>query len=398
LTIAKARLLFCWELGANFGHLSNIALLQQELEREGYELYFAVPNLQVAREVLGQSARLLQAPTWPDFIYRGPRVIVTGFGDILTLTGFSEPRLLAPIVDAWCELFALVRPTSVIIDHGPAAHLAVRIARLPSIAVGTGFTLPPLDYPSFPALRADLATSLPETRLLRVAQDILAARSTDELPQTLPQVFRTDTRLPIGLPELDPYRSFRRETFYAPAKGFTEPSPARERRLFAYLGSELPHLSARMQVIGELDIPVTVYIRGGDPMIAEFLRLRGKTVLDRPADIRALLPSVSHVLSQGGAMLASEALAAGRPHFMLPMQFEASLNANLVANAGYGRSLPADSQDIEAFRDHLRRFIADEDLANRTEAYSKLLAQRPLPSVGNALLSTLSTLIPASLG
>lgn len=385
-----ARLLFCWELGANFGHLSNMALLQDELQREGFELIFAVSNLQVAREVLGPHARIVQAPVWPDFTQRGPRIIVTGYGDILSLAGFAEPAVLAPVVDAWSDLFALVEPAAVVIDHGPAAHLAARIANIPSIAVGSGFTLPPLEYATFPPLRSDLTPSIPEARLLKVAQDILSARGVAELPDSLPSVFRTDKRLPVGLPELDPYRSFRRESFYAPARGFANPTPAPVRSLFVYVGRELPQLAQRIQVIAELECPAIVYLRGGDPVLTEFLRMRGKTVLDRPGDIKTLLGSVSHVLSQGGAMLASEALAAGRPHFLLPMQYEASLNTNLLVSAGYGRTLAAaDIGDISQFREQLQRFLGDDDLAARTQGYAKLLAQRPLQSVTTALLSAL---------
>lgn len=385
MTIAKARLLFCWELGANFGHLSNIALLQQELEHEGYELYFAVPNLQVAREILGPDARILQSPIWPDFIHRGTRLIVTGYSDILTLAGFAEPGFLAAVMDAWAVLFDLVRPDAVIIDHGPAATLAARRGGIPATAIGSGFTLPPLGYLSFPPLRSDLAPAFPEARLLDLARNLLGAGGLAGLPDTLPALFGTQARLPIGLPELDPYRSFRREPFYAPAQGFADPVVPERRHLLAYIGRELPYLAERVQVLGELDIPVTVYLRGGDPVLTEFLRMRGKTVLERPGKIKGLLASASHVMSQGGAMLASEALAAGRPHFMLPTQFEAALNANLLVKAGYGRSLLGDTADIDMFRQQLQRFIFDDDLATNTLAYARLLTQRPLPNLGDGL-------------
>jgi UDP:flavonoid glycosyltransferase YjiC (YdhE family) len=390
LAQTHARLLFCWELGANYGHLSNLALLQHDLLEEGFELVFAVSNLQVAREVLGPDARIVQAPVWPDFVHRGSRVIVTGYSDILSLAGYAEPAILAPVVDAWRALFDLVKPDAVVIDHGPAAQLAVRIAGIAAIAVGSGFTLPPLDYPTFPPLRADLPPSIPEARLLHVAQNILRDRGVVNLPDSLPSVFRTDARLPIGLPELDPYRSFRRESFYAPAKGFAAPVAPLRTSLFAYLGSELPHISATIQAIGELDIPAIIYLRASTPAQVEYLRMRGKTILARPGDIGTILPRVSHVLSQGGAMLTSEALAAGRAQFLLTTHLESSLNARLLVGAGYGRTLAADSKEAALFGEHLRSFIADDELGVRTLRYAQLLAQRPLPSVADGLQVALS--------
>ncbi len=393
MTHGHARLLFCWELGANFGHLSNLARLQVDLQRSDVELYFAVSNLQVARELLGPEARLLQAPTWPDFVHRGPRSIVTGHADILSLAGLAEPNLLAPVVDGWRTLFDLVQPSAAIIDHGPAAHLAALVAKLPVIAIGSGFTLPPLDYPTFPPLRSDLVPSISEARLLSVAHEVLRARGAETLPDTLPAAFRSHTRLPVGLPELDPYRTFRRETFYAPAGGFAAPVAPPEKKLFVYLGREMPGLAALVQVIGELDTPAVVYLRGGDSALREFLLLRGKTVLDRPGDVHNILPAVSHVLSHGGAMLAAETLAAGRPHFTLPTHFETTLNARLLTGAGYGRSLSAEEVEPALFRSRLRLFLADEELGSQTLRYGQMLAQRPLPTVATGLQRALSNIL-----
>lgn len=219
-----SRLLFCWELGANFGHLAAISVLRQRLRGDGHELFFAVADLRAARELLGEDAAILQAPVWPRFTPRGSRNEVASFADVLGPLGFADPSILAPMVDGWIGLIRVVGPDVIIADHSPAAQLGARLARLPLITMGTGFTQPPLDYQAFPPLRADIAPALPEAILLSGANEVLARRGAAQLYGSLPDLFRADSRVVIGLPELDPYRSFRRELLCAPPGGYLAPA------------------------------------------------------------------------------------------------------------------------------------------------------------------------------
>lgn len=381
------KLLFCWELGANFGHLSNIAAIQPDLKAQGFDIRFAVADLKAASEILG-SAGLLQAPAWPHYTHRGSTVGTASFADVLTLIGFGQARHLSSVVDAWLALFDLVDPSVIIADHSPAAQIACRIAGHPLITMGTGFTMPPLDYPSLPPLRADIAPALPEAELLSVANSILVSHGAPAM-RRLTDLLRSDARILIGLPELDPYGSFRRETFSAPVGGFAPPSaiPA-QRRLFVYLGAELPDLLAKVQILCDLPIPVEFYIRGVDRMLVEFITLRGKTIHDKPAEVRSVLRRTSHVMSQAGAMMTSEALAAGRPQFLLPSHFEGHLNSAFIVRGGFGRDFQPSNLDPRAFRRDVTMFLDDRDAGERTLNFARVLATRPLPDAGSQLLET----------
>ena len=68
-----SRILFCWEAGANFGHLAVIAALQRKLRDRGHELAFAVADLRAASALLGDGATIFQAPVWPHYVARGSR-------------------------------------------------------------------------------------------------------------------------------------------------------------------------------------------------------------------------------------------------------------------------------------------------------------------------------------
>lgn len=388
------RLLFCWELGANFGHLSAISAMRPALEAAGCELAFAVANLKAAREMLGPGARIYQAPVWPRYAHQGGRIGLASFADVLTLVGFGDADNLAAVTDAWLALFALADPEVLIADHSPAAQIAANVAHLKLVTIGTGFTSPPLEFPEFPPLRADIAPAMPERQLLKTANAVLARHGLSPRAQTLPELFRADARIVIGLPELDPYRSFRREEMMAPPGGFPAIGPAEPIRLFAYLGAELPLFESRVQSLCDLPIPVEIYIRGANPMLLEFIRLRGKTPHLTPANMVEVIERSTHIVSQGGAMTASMAMAGGRPHLMLPLHDETRLNAGLVTRAGAGAEADA-SADAVRFIAGLQRFLADRDLAERARGAGFLLAARPLPDSSVEVLKVLRTLTAA---
>lgn len=389
-----SRLLFCWELGANFGHLSTIASLLERLARKGHGVTFAVADLKVARELLGPSAQLVQAPSWSAYKHRGSRIEAASFADVLALVGYADPAFLGAVVDGWLTLFGLAASQAIICDHSPAAQLAARIAGLPTISLGTAFTQPPLDYPMFPPLRADIGAAVPETILLDSARHVLAAHGVG-CPLSLPELFGATRRLVIGLPELDPYRSFRRELLHAPAGGFPapQPGPGKAPRLFAYLGPEIPDIEAKVQALCALAEPVEIFVRGGDPLLRDFIRRRGKVAYDRPIVMKEALQRASHVVSPGGAMLASEALAAGVPHLVLPTHRETHLNGSLVTGLGYGRMVDP-GLPVAAFRTSLAQFMGDRELEKRTLEFATILTDRPLPDAGDALLAGIAAAVP----
>jgi hypothetical protein len=144
------RLLFCWELGSNLGHLSNVAALLPRLQESGYVVEFAVADLKVARQVLGPDVAIYQAPVWPPYAHTGATVGLANFSDVLALIGFGAPPHLDIMVGAWLHLISVARPAVILADHSPAAQVAAGIAGRPVVALGSGFTMPPLEADAFP--------------------------------------------------------------------------------------------------------------------------------------------------------------------------------------------------------------------------------------------------------
>jgi hypothetical protein len=389
------RLLFCWELGANFGHLSAIAAASGQLAAAGFEITFVAADIHAASIALGPEASLFQSPIWPKHRHHGAPIGLVSYGDLLAYFGFDDPDVLGTMIDAWRRIFDLARPDILVIDHGPTAILAARLAGLPAVAMGTGFTMPPLDYPGFPIIRSDQPAAVPEGRMLEAIAKAFAARGKQVGAATLPGCFATPERIIMGLPELDPYQSFRRETLSQPPGGFCAPAPDAPPSIFAYLGADLPGFAEKLQILCDSELPLEIFVRDGSRMHHEFIRLRGKIAHEGPADMREVLPRVSHVISEGGAMTASMAMAAGKPNLMLTRHGETRLNAALVVRLGTGREMEA-TADVNRFRSDLKGFLADRNLVERAADVAKVLATRKLPDAGEQLLAALGRLAPAA--
>src|SRR5262249_1020148 len=144
------------------------------------------------------------------------------YADILTFLGYDDVETLFPVVCAWDSLLDLVRPALVVLDHSPTLCLAA-YGRIPTVVVGTGFTLPPTECAAFPALRSGKAPLVPDKQLLAVIQAIQARRELPA-PASLPRLLAGAAHFPCVLPEIDPYATQRREPSLGPAAPLPYPS------------------------------------------------------------------------------------------------------------------------------------------------------------------------------
>jgi hypothetical protein len=374
-----ATILFAWELGANLGHLIPLARIAAAFDGTGHRTVFALRDLASGRALLGPAARIVQAPVWPRHRHFGAASgRLASYVDILVAVGFADPGKLAAVAHAWNGLIDLVRPDVIVADHAPGLLVAVHGGATEIVAVGTGFTMPPLDYDHLPPLRGDIAPALPEARLLESVRAACVALGRRR-PSSLIDVFRSDHRVVFGLPELDPYRSFRREPMVAPPGGLPGAKPwPRERRLFVYAGADMPGFEDLQQALAELEAPLEVYFRGDAEPAREFLRLRGATVHETPPGLDGVLGNASHILSQGGAGTVAAAYSAGRPQLVIASHDEARINLDLLRQAAVAHPVDISGHpaDVAAA---ISRSLADPHLPDNALEAANRIARRLLP-------------------
>src|SRR6187431_1555200 len=151
------RAIFCWEMGANYGHIAGFLPIYKELKRRGVDIWLIVrDNTHV--HLLGDEAitQCLQAPS-PRF-NPAPRDLHT-FADLLAQIGYINEQVLSHYVLDWCELILPLKPDWIISDHAPTAQLAARALGIPACLIGTGFILPPVKS-YFPPLFSEFAQSV----------------------------------------------------------------------------------------------------------------------------------------------------------------------------------------------------------------------------------------------
>jgi len=373
------RVLFGWELGTNLGHAKPLAGIAGALAGANTDLFVAARDLMNARIAFrGANAQLLQAPIWPSHRHFGSQTGEANYLDILAEIGFGDPAKLAAVVGGWIALFDLVRPDATVVDHSPGLLLAAYLRGIPAVQVGSGFTVPPVEYERFPPIRADRAPVMSEGRLISSVA-AAAAEFGGAAPRSLIEIFRTRGRVVFGCPELDAYGPFRHDPLCLPPEPLPEfVEPPIEPRIFVYLGPEFPRIETLLQSLAELDVPLEVYLRGEIAPLGRFLALRGHQVYGEPPPLADVLPRVSHVICGGGAFTCHAALAAGRPVLSLPLHGESGLNAAALENLGVGKRL-APISDASEIRAGLIGFLRDHELLRKARHWAKVLASRPQP-------------------
>ena len=357
--VGSRPVLIGWELGGNLGHLMPLAVVVRQLIDHDVPIIAAVRELLPAATAFKElQLPVLPAPGWPRHRHMGNEDGQRSYGDLLTLVGFGDPAKLHAVVAAWIAIIDLVKPTAILCDHSPGLQIAARARAIAVVNIGTPTLMPPLDGDHLPPIVAYHSPFLPEARLLASAASVLQ-KYRKQAPSSLPELLKSEFRLVFGLPELDPYANTRRELLYSPLEGlpvFKEIS--QQPGLFVYLRPDLKHAENFFQALVETGFPAKLYLPDCNPALSRFLRASGLHVFEQPPLLSEVLPSVTHVISAGGAITTQAAMAAGRPQLMFPGHSETRMNSVLAARLGISRSAELHG-DRESMRVAILDFVRD---------------------------------------
>ncbi|MCU0934698.1 MAG: hypothetical protein MUF66_01200, partial [Gammaproteobacteria bacterium] len=160
------RILLGWELGAGLGHVRRLVDVARRLRDRGWTPYLALADLHALPEDVADVAEgVFQAPGLRIGGVGGRAIPIRSFADVLAVSGYAAELTLAAGVRAWESLLDLIRPRLVLADFSPILHLAA-FGRVPVVAVGDGFCVPPALPGGFPVLRRNLRSAVdPEAML-----------------------------------------------------------------------------------------------------------------------------------------------------------------------------------------------------------------------------------------
>jgi hypothetical protein len=359
---------YAWELGGGLGHVSIFRPLAQALQEQGHRVVSVVQSVAAAKSV-GLS-EVLEIPK--RFAY--PQRSMGHAGILQTNAGFHDASNLLSTVNNWLAIFRSTGANMVLCDYAPAARLAARIAKLPTVALDTGFFTPPLGQP-LPLFRGQtpelLGLRAQEKAVMDCANDVLkhfkAPLLTDcaELLHTEHQLFAHHGALDaynrpdktgfvgpfISIPApadaavptpLGPAASSQAaSTQTAPAQqsaSLNAPIATPPRSAFAYLTAQFPLTVGCMQALLDAGIALTAYIANAkaDPKVQALADAGHMTLLAEPADMHSILPSIDMVVCHAGVGTINQALAYGKPLLLVPTFAEQAFNAQRVCAHGLG--------------------------------------------------------------
>lgn len=367
------RYLFAWELGAGYGHLAQIEAMAQALKAQGHACAFAVRHLANAQQRLPAAlGPCLQAPVrlGPGW---NPVETQLSYTSLLHNIGFDNPLELRARIRAWRDLMRLLRTQTLIGVHSPIALLAARSLGVKTLAVGTGFTVPPAmqpfpPYAAQPPIKPGLLAAN-EHQVLSQLQEALAPLSDLRL-NSLAEIFADTPRALFSYPQLDHYpHAQRQEPFLGwPGNSFgTEPkwSTGGGPKLLAYLQPG-PLLEPLLQALRNSHARVLLRVEGVPPDQLQGAMRPGLTLVDQALNLQAAAAECHAYIGTGAHGHSCEMLLAGRPGLLLPSTQERFMLARRLEMQGAALLLPPDQPHRAA--ECLDQLLEDDSLSENAQS------------------------------
>jgi rhamnosyltransferase subunit B len=383
-----AKVLLGWEYGSGFGHVGKLLVLARALQDAGHVPAIAIADLDGTRPLWeGKGIEIIPAPGFKSDPNR-KRVHQVTFADILMSTGYMTLDRLTRLGRAWRAVFAQVAPDLVICDLAPNLTLQTR-GRIPTLAVGTGFAIPPRGRP-FPRLRfwesgAPPAASQENEKSVHEFYNAVAQPLGLGPVEFVADLFCGDEAFVCCLPELDCYGALRA----SPAIGSLDPPqlPSEETvrtGLFAYLVAG-EDTALWLDGISASGLSADVFVRGG-----EGLRTTAGNVVihEKPVDLSSVLPAKQLLVHHGGMSTTERAMRLGVPQLVIPRTLEQRINGMLVSKQGAGEVVElGPARTPKAFAMRISKATRDRKMAAAANGVARAIADRRAPSALEVVLS-----------
>lgn len=323
------------ELGPAHRDLPPLLAMGHMLDKRGHRVVLAVRDVMGATFALRNQTgfTILQVPVWRAGRESRPTEPLSGYGDFLGSVGLDDPDEIARVTGAWHRIMENLAPDLIVAHNSPGICLAAA-GRVPVIAVGDGFTVPPAGVEAFPELIAGRQPQYDQDDLLGNVNAVLAQNRAPRL-RTLPSLFFTAGRFPCVLPGLDPYRGWRSRPARGPLDALPVPVAAPDApSAYVSLATEFYEADAVLTALVQRGLPASAFLRA---ISADFLvgvTWPGVRVLSRGPDPARAVAEASVVVHDGLVGLTTLCVAIGRPQLIVPTSPESAVTAARAAELG----------------------------------------------------------------
>lgn len=338
------KILYAWELGSNYGHVSSFLPLAQQLRTRGHEVTLAIKDLSQIQALPGISDfEVIQAPVWLPEIKGLPEPQVC-YPDILQRFGYLDDNGLTGMFKAWRALYRMVQPQLLIADHAPTAILASRNLGFPRAMFGNGFFSPPRTTP-MPSMRPLLPVTPDrltgsEQAILPNINRVLAAQGLAPL-NNLAAMLDVEEDFLITPEEFDHYRERGPARYYGPLLNLPAGSrpdwpDAPGTKLFAYIKPGQGHFQRLLNQLRESQFCVLAHAPGLSNAHCRQLETPNLRISPLPVDMSYACTHARAVICNAGHGTVMNACLAGLPVLALPMYVEQNLTARNIERIGAG--------------------------------------------------------------
>jgi UDP:flavonoid glycosyltransferase YjiC (YdhE family) len=338
---------YAWELGTGTGHVNMFKPLADALEVQGHKVVPVVQDTSIAKNIGFTSA-------WnkPKAFHASDERALCHTSILHSHAGFFDTSNLLITVKNWLAIFEAADPAIILCDYAPAARLAARIAKVPAVAIDSGFFTPPADQ-SLPIFCSQTKDELAILRQLEKtvvdnANTILAYFNAP-LVNDCAQLLQPDYELFPHYAALDVYDRKNKSGFVGPFINFisdektSKPqqlvakdvllSSLPKKKAFVYFYHLYPLALACIEALLAEDVAITAYIPDAkkSPRVLELAGAGNFTLLVERADMHSLLPTVDMVVCLAGVGTIDTALFHGKPLLLVPTFSEQTFNAFRVS-------------------------------------------------------------------
>lgn len=333
------RVLMCWEFGSGNGHARQLKLIGERLEAQGFSIVYALRRPEIGSALGIAEAAIRPAPNWP---LRSPpagirkELTSATYGDFLAQLMLGPRDDLSERFQKWQALIDAERPDLIIADYAPSVSL-LYYGRIPIVAIGNGYVLPPTSLASFPRLIENVPIQYEESDVIEQLNKAMRPHNQGRPLAHFPQINRADRSYLLTLPCIDPYRGHRQGGWLgSPDARDVVLRMRRSQWMFAYFNEKQQTdirliealIRTRLQGKAVFSLPLRQTVRK--------LEAAGISAPDGLAYLPYELVSCGVIVHQGSSGMALAGIAAGIPQVMVWTDLEKKLIGEALAarNAG----------------------------------------------------------------
>ncbi|MGD8561237.1 MAG: hypothetical protein PVG03_01825 [Desulfarculaceae bacterium] len=372
-----AKVLLGWEMGTGLGHLRALVPMLKGLQRHGHQPVLAVRTLSSVALFKDLNVDVFQAP----YLVPKKKQATGSLADILDGLGWSDLNVVKMMTMAWQSIIEAVKPALIISDYSPGLNLAA-FKRVPTVVIGTGFTVPPNRNP-LPPIRPWMKDLPPQTLKKQRNIEEVIARVCEELGISLPghlaELFHPFRSYVLSLELLDPYARHRDEPQLPELKNeAVGPRVAinkKKKMFFAYLDGAFSSTPNILKALASLKHPCEAYVRDFSPQMRQKYSSPSLRLHAGPQALDYIFNDFRAMVHHGGSMC-QDVAAAGLAQLLFPKQAEQTISARLLADLGVAVGIPtAKARQYEMVKKGLEIFLSKPRWLRATELSDRIRSQ-----------------------